>query len=512
MTLLEDYVRGKVDTNSLPPSLRDFSRWPEADRRALAQRLGVGPSETFREYITRVTRGRYKFYPMMEPVIDVLQRVVDEELRRVIIMMPPRHGKTELVSRLLPAYFLSRHPDKFAALTSYGASLAYPLSRDARNNYVEGGGELADDSASVKFWHTARGGGLWATGVGGPATGLGFQLGLIDDPVKDAKEAESEIVQQGNNDWYDSVFSTREEPGGAQVVMATRWNEKDLLGYILSKEEDAPQHWHIVRFEAIKESEPGVWEGNEEDKPAFYDTCTWEPDPRKMGEPLIPKRYDRGDLERVEKRVGPYFWAALYQQRPAPRQGGMFKRDWFPVVKSLPEDYTEADDFAVVRYWDKAGTEGDGAYTAGVLLMRAYGLFYVVDVKMGQWDATKRESIIYKTALEDNATFGGHLVTWVEQEPGSGGKESAQNTVRRLQGFRVKTDRPTGNKVLRADPVASQAGAGLFRMLIGVWNGPFLNVVATFPTGKYKDVVDALSGAFAALTRPTGKMKVENYA
>lgn len=558
MTTLVDYLEGRVDLDALPPSLRDPKRWPEADQLELLRRVGVGPTESFVEYVDRITNGRIKWYQHARQLADVLQRVADGDLHRVIVSMPPRHGKTEIVSRLFSAYYLHRHPDRFVALTSYGAGLSYPISRSVRENFAEGGGELAHDAKSVKAWNTSAGGGLWATGIGGPATGKGFHLGVIDDPVKDAQEAESPAIQKRNRDWFDSVFTTREEPGGAIIVIMTRWNEADLVGYILDKENDAPEGWHIVRMEAIKETEPGDYDGDPNERPAYFDTCTFEPDPRELGAPLCARRYDLHKLRRLRLKVGPYFWEALYQQNPKPRQGNMLRRDWFEIVDALPlpagwsptptpvESPNPLDNWRdrkrqdpdrgprsaptgprvrFVRYWDKAGTEGGGAYTAGVLMAmletKAPGFegktpvtvrqFFIVDVVMGQWEATRREAKIREVAIADRERWG-RVVIGVEQEPGSGGLESADNTVRNLAGFTVVKDRPSGSKVLRADPLATQAGAGNVKMLRGDWNRRALDIFAGFPTGKYKDVVDAAAGAFALLTRGADKVGSKKYA
>ena len=159
------------------------------------------PQLSFRDFITQANP-HYKFYPYLDQLIELLQRVADGELSRLMVFMPPRHGKSELVSRLFSAYYLYRHPDRWVALTSYGAELAHTFSRNARDNYTRMGGNLKSDAANIKNWETGRGGGVWASGVGGPAAGKGFNLGIIDDPIKDALEAGSSAIQNRNNDWF----------------------------------------------------------------------------------------------------------------------------------------------------------------------------------------------------------------------------------------------------------------------------------------------------------------------
>lgn len=202
---------------------------------------------------------------------------------------------------------------------------------------------------------------------------------------------------------------------------------------------------------------------------------------------------------------GDYYWGALYQQRPRGRDGNMFKREWFPIVPTAPANAR------YVRYWDKAGTAGGGAYTAGVLLAEHGGAFTICDVIMGQWGADERESVIVQTAAADSAAYG-HVEIGHEQEPGSGGKESAEATTRRLAGYVVYADRPTGDKALRAEPVASQAAAGNVRMVAAPWNGRLLEILTAFPLGAVRDPVDALSGAFSRLARNAPAVQVTSYA
>jgi len=464
-------------TIAIPTPRIKTGRFAFGSRAAGGGGLGVG---SFTDFVSRVNP-RYQWYPHVKQLAAILQRVADGEINRLMIFMPPRHGKSELVSRLFSAYYLLRHPKRWVGINSYAAELAYTFSRNARDNFIRQGGKIKDDAAAVKHWETGNGGGFWAAGVGGPITGKGFHLGIIDDPIKNAEEAASETIRAKHRDWYDSTFSTREEPGAAIVVIQTRWNEGDLSGYLLDKESEEPEGWHIVHFEAIKEPE----------RPSYPGTCTLEPDPRKVGEPLAPLRYPLDKLEKIARRIGSYFWAALYQQRPSPREGGMFKREWFDIVATAPKGAH------FVRYWDKAGTKDAGAYTAGVLLAAHKGTYYFCDMIMGQWEAAERERVISQTLAADDAKYG-RVYTYVEQEPGSGGKESAQATIIRNPGYVVQADKPTGDKVLRAEPLAAQCEARNVKMINASWNQRALDILTSFPNG-IKDMVDAASGAFKYL-------------
>jgi predicted phage terminase large subunit-like protein len=185
---------------------------------------------------------------------------------------------------------------------------------------------------------------------------------------------------------------------------------------------------------------------------------------------------------------------ALFQQRPLPAEGGMFKSHWFESVREFPRK-----DAQYCRYWDKAGTADDGAYTVGVLMAKSKdNVFYVVDVVRGQWSALQREQVIKQTAIEDRNLYGNNTV-WVEQEPGSGGKESAESTIRNLAGFTIRAERVTGSKEARAEPYAAQAEAGNVKLIQGDWNQVYKSELAAFPFGMYADQVDASSGAFNKL-------------
>lgn len=468
--------------SKLPPRLR---------LEAVKRRAAVKSQVSFVDFVSRVNP-RYKWYKANRVLANVLQRVADGELKRVMIFMHPRSGKSELVSRLFTPYYLTRHPEQWVGLNSYGAELAYTLSRNARDNYTTDGAAQSDNAYAVKQWETGKGGGLWAAGVGGAILGKGFHLGVIDDPLKNAEDAHSQTIRAKQQDWYLSTFSTREEPNGAIIIIQQRWHEQDLAGWLLSREVDEPEHWHIVHYEAIKED--GV--------PTYPDTCTVEPDWRKPGEALVPERYPADKLEKIRGRIGGYYFASLYQQRPKPREGGMFKYSWFKIADTVPHNVVKR-----VRYWDKAGTEGGGKYSCGVLMAKTSdNRMFIEDVIRGQWSALQREQAMKTTAQLDRQQYG-NVTIWHEQEPGSGGKESAEATNRNLAGFDVHSERATGDKSIRALPFAAQCEAGNVYLLKGDWNRGYIDELTAFPHGTYADQVDGSSGSFNKLYE-VGKKQV----
>src|SRR5881394_2605253 len=305
--------------NSPLLSSRPFSGLPPTKSFAFSKRSKTPralrtENPDFHSFVARANP-RFAFYPHCELLASVLERVAVGELKRLMIFMPPRHSKSELVSRLFTAYYLRRNPTHFVGLNSYAAELAQGLSRSAREHYLHAGGKVKDDASAVKHWETIQGGGMWAAGVGGPITGKGFNLGIIDDPLKNAEEANSEIIREKQKEWYRSTFYTREEPDAAILLIQTRWNEDDLAGWLLAEEHsetEDPENWHIICLPAIAEP-----------LPAFPKTCTIEADFREDGEALCPQRYDLSNL-RKKKAKGARTFDALYQQRPSAKEGYFF--------------------------------------------------------------------------------------------------------------------------------------------------------------------------------------------
>lgn len=448
---------------------------------------------SFHEFIA-MAHPRYVFYDHCERLIAALQRVADGEVSRLMVFMPPRHSKSETVSRLFPAYYLLRHPARWVALASYGADLAYTLSRAARDFYGLGGGELRDDAAAVKLWMTTAGGGLWATGVGGPATGKGAHLAIVDDPIKDAEQAQSPTIREKHKDWWRSTWSTREEPRGAQVVMMTRWHDDDLAGWLLGQEAEQPERWHLIDMPAVKGARQ---------EPAYPPSVTVERDPRPAGAALCPERYDAAKLETIRRRIGDYWYGALYDQTPRPRDGGLFSR--------AAAAHTVAPAMVrLVRYIDKAGAApGRGDYTAAALMgLDRQGQAWLLDMTRFQLPAAERNARLRELAARDAANYG-RATIHIEQPPGLGG-ESTAGLIRDLAGFPAFADPVRGDKVERAEPVAAQWQVGAIQVLAGPWLPAFLDELRAFPHGAHDDQVDAFSGAYRKLQQdaPT---RQQNY-
>ena len=429
---------------------------------------------------TRYTYPRYQAEPFHELVASYLDRVLTGEIKRLMIIAPPQHGKSELASVRFPAYWLGRRPDDPVIVTSYAASLAYSKSRYARQ--VVESQEFAElfpgiatnrESRAVDHWELEppRRGALLAAGVGGPITGHGAMLGIIDDPVENWEQAQSEAYRNRAWDWYRGTFRTRIWEDGAILLIMTRWHEADLAGQLLARDEG---EWTVLRLPALSEGDG-------------------DPLGRPEGEPLSPGRYSKQELESLQRDVGSLAWASEYQGTPRAPEGNRFKRYWFEIVPG-----SAAQAFRV-RYWDKAGTRDGGDWTAGVLMSWVPGSYwYVEDVVRGQWSSLERETVIRRTAEADSDRYG-PVEIWLEQEPGSGGKDSAEYTIRNLAGFAAYAERASGTKEVRAEPFAAQCEAGNVKLVRGDWNERYLDELTVFPNGLHDDQVDASSGAFNRL-------------
>ena len=466
----------------------------------LRRRQKAAQPVAFRDFIERVNPG-LKFYTHVERLIAVLQRVADDEIDRLMVFLPPRHTKSELVSRLFTAYYLYRHPERWVGLNSYGADLAYGLSRNSRANYQRFGSAISGDAAAVKQWETGQGGGLWAAGVGGPITGKGFHLGIIDDPVKNAEEASSPTIQERHRDWYSSTFYTRGEPGNAIIVIQTRWNEGDLSGWLLAQEnDDEPERWHIVNLPAIAE-EPAQ---------EFPATCTVEPDFRQAGEALCPPRYDIDKLGKLRQRVGSYFWNALYQQRPSAVEGAILKRHWWrfwvpkgvnvpPVTTrmmdgtlhehpqmELPDDFDE-----MLQSWDMAFKETKNSdFVCGQVWAKLDANRFLIDQELDRMDIIKTIGAVERMTHKWPET-GAKLV-----EDKANGPAVISMLRERITGL-IPVE-PEGSKESRAHAVAPEIESGnvyLPHPQLHPWVKAFMDSCAAFPNAANDDDVDAATQA-----------------
>lgn len=261
---------------------------------------------------TQYTFSQYQAAPHHRRIARTLEAVERGEIDRLIVTMPPRHGKSEGVTIRFPAWALGRNPKRQIITACYNADLASGFGRSVRNIVKTPAygqifdTKLARDSQAANRWGTIAGGAYIAAGVGTAITGRGADIFIIDDPLKDRAEAESELRRQAVWDWYTSTAYTRLMPGGAVIIVQTRWHEDDLAGRLLDHQAKGGDQWHRLDLPAIN----------------------------GRGEALWPERYPVSALNRIKAAIGPRDWSALYQQTPSPDDGDFFRREWFDMFEA----------------------------------------------------------------------------------------------------------------------------------------------------------------------------------
>ena len=422
----------------------------------------------------------------IDAIAEHLEAVTSGEINRLLINVPPGTMKSLAVGVLWPAWEWG--PRAQPQLRYVGAAHAQDLAvrdnmrmrRLVKSEWYQRLwplGIAADQDAKLKFENTATG---YRAAVAATAmTGHRGDRVLYDDPHS-VEGALSDLQRTTVLRVFSETVTTRlnSPERSAIVVVMQRLHEQDLSGHILERELGYEHLCLPMEFEPERRCVTSI---------GFRDPRTEE------GELLFPERFPAEVVTRDKRAMGELGTAGQFQQRPTPRGGGMFPTDRFVLIDHPPEPAAIADS---IRYWDKAGTKDGGAFTAGVLLHKLKdGRFCVAHCRRGQWRALDREREIKQTAELD----GKRIRIAVEQEPGSGGKESAESTIRNLAGWRVTADRPTGEKAVRAEPYAAQVQGGNVLLVKGGWTQDFIDEHVAFPVGRTKDQVDAAAAAFNLL-------------
>lgn len=441
---------------------------------------------------TRATKADYDAGWFHVSLCSVLDRFARGEIPRLIVMAPPRHGKSELVSRRLPAFILGKNPDATIIAASYSADLSSRMNRDVQRiidspeyqelfpktrlygkniRSVASGAWLRNNEI---FEVVGRRGVYRSAGVGGGITGMGASHAIIDDPIKDQKQADSPTYRQTVWDWYCSTLLTRLAKGSAGSVLLTltRWHEDDLAGRLLelAKADPNADQWVVVRYEAVKETN---------------DDAALE-DPRALGEALWPSGYDEKRLSRIKASVGSRVWNALYQQRPTAMAGAMVKRSWLKFYRELPARFDRK-----LTSCDMSFKDSDGADR---VVMAAYGKKgadkYLIDQVADVMDfptALKafkafvaKHSDIYEHLIEDKANGPAVIASVKHEIPGVIAVEPQGGKVARLAA--VSPDYEAGN-VYYPDPS------------IAPWINDHITEMVNFPKWPKDDRVDAESQA-----------------
>jgi predicted phage terminase large subunit-like protein len=410
------------------------------------------------------TNPAYRAAPHHALIAEKLEAVERGEIKRLMIAMPPRHGKSELASRRFPAWFMGRNADKQIIAASYNSDLANDFGREVRN--IVDSPEfralfdvsLAQDSQAANRWHTDTGGMYVAAGVGTAITGRGADILLIDDPFKDREEADSELRRQRVWDWYTSTAYTRLMPGGAIIVINTRWHDDDLSGRLIYEQDKGGDQWDVLSLPAIDGEGLALW----------------------------PEWYPLERLEQIRGVLPARDWNALYQQNPIPDDGDYFKADWFGEYEVAPKSLKKygASDYAV--------TDGGGDYTEqGIAGVDPAGNIYVLD-----WWKKQATSDVWIEAQCDlivkhqpAAWFGEAGPIRRAVEPFLNRRMNERQAYCRLEWLSSIADKPT-----RARTIQGMASMGkVFLPKNAPWKGDLMNQLMRFPAGKHDDGVDVLS-------------------
>ncbi|MGO1121225.1 phage terminase large subunit [Rhodovibrionaceae bacterium A322] len=421
---------------------------------------------------------------------DHLMAVSRAEITRLLINVPPGSMKSLSVAVGWPAWEwgpLAQPGSRFIS-ASYAQRLALRDNIKCRRLirspwYQARWGRtfaLSRDQNSKERFDNDQTGFRLATSVGGLGTGERGDRFIIDDP-HNVHQADSPAVRETTLRWFDETVPTRlNDPArSAIVVVMQRVHERDVSGHILARELNYEHLMLPMEFEPERRCQ----------------TVLGFTDPRRSaGELLWPGRFSSELVAELKDTLGEYAAAGQLQQRPVPRQGGLFQRHWFSFVEAVPAGADR------VRHWDlaasaeRAGRDPD--WTVGLLLARdSQGCFYLEDIQRLRADGPEVRRAIAATARRD----GPSVQISLPQDPGQAGKVQAQDFARLLAGWRLSIERETGDKVTRAEPAAAQAEAGNIKLLSAPWNGVFLEEAALFPNSAHKDQIDALSGALALL-------------
>lgn len=461
----------------------------------LAQSDTVGLSASEKIQLEKLLRN-YKLTPMtlalkLNPLLipaphlmyisTVVASAIAKGGGRIIISLPPRHGKSELITKNVPIWTLENYGRKNLILCSYGAELSTDFGRAIRDIIQDNESLLnlrvRQDAERANNWLTQQGGAMRSVGLGGPITGRGADVLIIDDYIKEIKEALSQVHRDYIWNWFVTTAFTRLEPGGTVIIVATRWHHDDLIGRILK---NFPGEFTNIVIPAIAENNDILG--------------------RPKGTPLFPERYPldgpkKPNLNESKRVLGSFFFNALYQQRPENDMGQLTNRDWIRVLPIVPI----LEGFEIVRIWDLAATEEGGDWMVGTLMAHSKqrDMTIILDVQRAQLSPLGVEQLVAKTALLD----GPDIKIYIEREPGSSGKLLVENYERTLlNGFKVEGVPSNDNKLIRAQPFLAAAEARKVFLVHAPWNEAWLQEYDEFPGGDHDDQVDTCAIGYSKLT------------
>jgi predicted phage terminase large subunit-like protein len=449
----------------------------EAERNKIFALLEIDRVERCRESFLFFVRQMWPIFISgrhHQIMADAFERVADGSLKRLIINMPPRHTKSEFASFLLPSWFLGKFPEKKIIQTAHTAELAVGFGRKVRNlvqseQYSKVfATKLSSDSKAAGRWNTDKGGDYFAIGVGGAVTGKGADLLIIDDPHSEQEAKQGNPgVYDGVYEWYTSGPRQRLQPGGAIIIVMTRWAKKDLTGQILkNSSKDGTDDWEVIEFPAILPS----------------------------GNPLWPGFWSKEALESLKAELPVAKWEAQYQQSPTSEEGAIVKRDQWRIWDKEEPPTCEY----VIQSWDTAFEKNNRAdYSA----CTTWGVFYQED-RHGQ----RKPNIILLDAYKDRLEFPElkrkAFEMWKEWQPDTliVEKRAAGAPLiyeMRRMGIPLSeyTPHKGSDKIARVNAVADLFASGVVWCPEKRWAEEVMEEMASFPNGDHDDLVDSSSQA-----------------
>jgi len=447
-----------------------------------ARLLSKQSSLHFIEYVYQ----EYKASWHHKLICSVFDDWVAGKIKRLLVFAPPRHGKSLIASEHIPAFIFGKNPKARVIAASHSQEYSERESRKVLeclnsirykrifpNTIIGGKGKRV----AVKGWETSLGGEYKCAGVGTGIAGFGFNYGIIDDPIKTRRDAESKTIRDGIIDWYRSTFLHRQHKGASIAIIQTRWHPEDLSGYLLSmeKEDTNADKWTVISLPAILDCKP------------------MQGDPRQQGEALWPTEFSLKDLENRRANSLEYEFSALYQQRPIPSGRSKINREWFNIIDEAPAGLKWS------RFWDIAVSAKKSAdHTASIACARDLkGNYYFKDMIRGQWEWPDAHRIIINTSKIEKCPIGFEL--------GGQQKGFLAELLRDLElsDVFVKGYSPDADKLTRALPWIARAQAGKVYLIRGLWINPYLAECEVF-TGhndKSDDQIDASSGVYFMVSK-----------
>ena len=436
---------------------------------------------------------------------NTLDRLAKKEIKRLMVFIPPRHGKSELVSRRLPAFIFGQNPNAKIIGTSYSGELASSMTVDVQRiidsptyhelfpNTTLFGSEFQKEvpknsryaRTSSKFEIVGYDGAYMSAGVNGSITGFGADYAIVDDPFKNRKDAESKTYRDSVFNWFTSTLYTRLEKDACILITLTRWHEDDLAGRLLELAEKDPNadQWEVIRY------------------PALYDANIRyidETDPRQHGQALWNEKYNYERLMTIKSTIGSYEWNALYQQTPSSPTGSIFKRNWFKYYEQRPSKFDE-----VLQSWDLTFKDtSDADFVVGQVWGRIGADKYLLDQVRARMNFTQTIQAI----VQLSAKWPQARAKLIEDK--ANGPAVISTLQRKISGL-IPVE-PKGSKIERAYAVSPQFESGnVYIPSNAPFTHDYVEELVDFPNGKNDDQVDTTTQALLRLDRPRNQSKVK---